>query len=220
VATVPIARQAPLSSVGQLTNIQAGTAHLPALRAMAEADVLIAGEMAARVLQQSVLAQLGSQFMVAFLRSALRHPATIALTATDHTGRHIGFALASTHVHEFNRYVKPRILVQLAIALLSAKRLALVPKFARTFSEEEPQPHISAELLLLFVEPDRHRRGTGRWLLRKLEEDLRERMSGQYRVAVRSQLHEAKSFYEAVGFQFEQELMVLGQPMTYFTRQL
>jgi hypothetical protein len=42
----------------------------------------------------------------------------------------------------------------------------------------------------------------------------------RYRVAVRSHLAAARAFYGATGFEPEQELRVLGHPMTYLTKKI
>ena len=86
--------------------------------------------------------------------------------------------------------------------------------------EKQPSPHVAGELILLFVAPDRLRRGVGSRLVGGLEEELQRRQVARYRVAVRSQLAEAQAFYRAAGFGFEQEARVLGEPMAYFLREL
>jgi ribosomal protein S18 acetylase RimI-like enzyme len=190
------------------------------LRAASSADAPAAAEMAERVLHGSLLAQLGTPFLTAFYRVALSHPATVSSVAFGAHGQPLGFALATSDVHAFHRYVRPRVALRTLQALLSPGRISLVPNFVRSLTEGEPEPEIPAELLLLYVEPDAHRRGTGRQLISSIEQRLAEVGAARYRVAVRSQLAAARAFYLATGFTFEQERLVLGEPMTYFTRQL
>jgi GNAT superfamily N-acetyltransferase len=82
----------------------------------------------------------------------------------------------------------------------------------------EPQPAISAELLLLVVDASVRRHQIGRRLVDALEEVFATEHVVLYRVAVRSHLTVARAFYLATGFVPEQELAVLGAPMTYLTK--
>jgi ribosomal protein S18 acetylase RimI-like enzyme len=111
-------------------------------------------------------------------------------------------------------------LAVVAQALLAPSRHKLIPGFLRGIVEPEPQPHMSAELLLLYVDEECQRQGSGRALVRELEADFVAQTVPAYRVAVRSHLERARAFYTASGFTFEQERMVLGEPMTYFIREL
>jgi GNAT superfamily N-acetyltransferase len=190
-------------------------------RATAPADIPEAATMAARILSASLVVQLGPAFLQAFHRAALEQPTTIALGAFDaDSGQPLGFALATSDIHAFNARVRRRVLVPLALALLSPSRWPLMPKFAQSFFEAEPHPDIPAELLLLYVDSSAQRCGVGRGLLEQLDAALRSKGANRYRVAVRSHLEGARAFYDSTGFVLEQELLVLGEPMTYYTRAL
>jgi ribosomal protein S18 acetylase RimI-like enzyme len=86
--------------------------------------------------------------------------------------------------------------------------------------EAEPEPHVAAELLLLYVDQSRQRHGIGSALVTRLESALKQAGAAEYRVAVRKQLDGACAFYRASGFVFEQQRPVLGHPMAYFVRDL
>jgi len=188
---------------------------------LAAAEVASAATLAVRALaDESRLAQLGEAFVHAFFRASLSQVDTCAARAVDAAGQTVGYALASADVHAFRRHVQPRIALRLVRALLNPGRIHLAPNFLRGLREAEPQPAIAAELLLLYVDPQHKREGVGRELLTWLESGFKARDIRRYRVAVRSQLGEAKAFYQAVGFVFEQELPTLGEPMTYFVREL
>jgi ribosomal protein S18 acetylase RimI-like enzyme len=170
-------------------------------------------------LNGSIVTQLGSRFLSRFHAVALSHPATVALVARD--GQSIvGFALGTTDVQAFNRHAKPRILGALIRALASPTRVRLSLSLAQMAVENEPQPPVSSELLLLAVDRRARRRGVGAELIAALERVLVQRHVARYRVAMRSHLAEARAFYAALGFQHEQERRVLGHPMTYLTKQV
>jgi ribosomal protein S18 acetylase RimI-like enzyme len=183
-------------------------------------EVTLAAEMAVRLLPASLLAQLGTPFMVTFFKAALDHPDTIALTAMDQAGQVVGFCLASSNTSAFQRSVRARVLGATARALMNPARVRLIPSFIRGFFETEPEPHIPAELLLLYVDGVCQRQGSGRALVEQLERGFKGRGVPRYRVAVRSQLTMAKAFYCATGFVPEQERTVLGEPMSYFVREI
>jgi len=188
---------------------------------LARADVSQAATLAVQALgDDSRLAQLGQNFLTAFYRASLQHGDSIAARVVDGRGQPAGYALASADMHAFRRHMQPRIALHIARALLDQRRIHLLPKILRGLREPEPQPLIAAELLLLYVERTRQRGGAGRELLRCVEAAFSARGISRYRVAVRSQLGDAKAFYQAVGFVFEQEQPVLGEPMTYFVRTL
>jgi ribosomal protein S18 acetylase RimI-like enzyme len=183
-------------------------------------DIPLAAEMAVRLLPASVLTQLGGSFVKALYRAALAHPATIALKATDCGGTTIGFCLASSDTGALQHGLRRRLLASILRALLNPARFKLVPRFISSVLEDEPQPYVAAELLLLYVDDMCQRQGSGRAVVEQLETELRKRGVDRYRVAVRTQLTKAKAFYTATGFVFEQERLVLGEPMTYFVRDL
>jgi ribosomal protein S18 acetylase RimI-like enzyme len=184
-------------------------------------DVGHAAALAVRTLaNDSRLAQLGESFLRNLYRAALAQSDSLAAKAVNETGETVGYALASADVHAFRAFVQPRMTLPTARSLLNPRRLYLLPKIIRSLHEPEPQPHVPAELLLLYVEPGHKRRGAGRELLKWLHTAFGARGVPRYRVAVRSHLGDAKAFYQAVGFVFEQELSVLGEPMTYFVREL
>ena len=108
----------------------------------------------------------------------------------------------------------------LASALLHPSRWRLAPSVVRGAIESEPEPYVPAELLLLVVDSRARRRGIGHRLLTELERRLANQQVAVYRVAVRSYLEIARAFYRASGFEPEQELTVLGHPMTYLTKRV
>jgi ribosomal protein S18 acetylase RimI-like enzyme len=171
-------------------------------------------------LSESRVTQLGPGFLRDFYRAALAHPGTITLVAVGDDGQPIGAVLASSDVDGFNKFVGRRVLLSLLRAFVQPSRWYLLPKFALRLLERDVEPHIPAELILLFVAPDTLRQGLGRKLVSTLEEEFRNLRVAVYRVAVRSQLKDAQAFYRALGFTYEQELRVLGEPMVYFLRSL
>lgn len=185
---------------------------------MTTADVDAVTRLQVACLQGSVVTELGVEFLRGFHLAALAHASVRAFVAIGVQGGVLGFVQASTDVHAFNSYMKSRVLTRLGLALLAPSRWPLIPRFARAFVDREPQPVIPAELLLLVVDVSARRQQLGRRLVQALEEAFAsERVSG-YRVAVRGHLAVARAFYEATGFVREQELMVLGAPMTYLTK--
>lgn len=171
-------------------------------------------------LHGSIVTELGPRFLTRFHSVALEHPASRAFVAVDDRGAVVGFALGSLDVHAFHAHVKPRVLVPMITALLSPSRIALTASLARMVFESEPEPHLPGELLLLTVDPRARRGGVGRALLQSLEGAFVQAGMWRYRVAVRSQLAEARAFYEALQFVHEQDRLVLGLPMAYLTKQL
>lgn len=189
------------------------------LRPMSPADVTDVVALQRAYLKGSIVTDLGAGFLARFHAAALEHSATRAFvirTANDLAG----FAIGTTDVGGFNRSVKPRVLLPLVRALLSPTGLALVPQFLRAVGEHGPQPHIAAELLLLAVDERARRQGVGRRLLAAVEQAFARDGVAEYRVAVRTHLDDARRFYGALGFTTEQELPVLGRPMTYLTKRL
>jgi ribosomal protein S18 acetylase RimI-like enzyme len=189
------------------------------VRPMTAADVPAVVALQAAYLEGSTITDLGPRFLTAFHGAALGHPATIAHVATLHD-RLAGFVLASADVHQFNASVKPRILLPLVRALATPRRVGVLRDLVRGLRDHEPQPAVPAELLLLVVDVRQRRQGIGQCLLRALEGQFRHRRIEQYRVAVRSHLQVARAFYQSTGFEFEQELTVLGRPMTYLVKRI
>lgn len=184
------------------------------------ADIPAVVDLQSAFLEGSIVTELGKPFLSAFHRAAQSHPSTRAFVATDAAHRVVGMLSGSVDVHAFNGHVKPRVLLPLAAALLSPRGWRYGPMFARSLFEAEPKPHIPAELLLLVVDPAMRRQRIAQRLVWCLEESFAAHGIEQYRVAVRSQLAIARAFYEATGFQTEQELTVLGAPMTYLTKRV
>ena len=108
----------------------------------------------------------------------------------------------------------------LPLALASPRRIALFPRFAAKAFETGPQASIPGELLLLAVAPEYRRQRLASALLHHIEESFRSTHLRLYRVAVRTSLTDARAFYRALGFQHEGDFTVLGDPMTYLTRQI
>jgi ribosomal protein S18 acetylase RimI-like enzyme len=193
-----------------------GTTPAIAVRAMSPADIGAVVRLQTAFLEGSIVTELGSGFLETFHAAALGHPSSRALVALD--GAHLaGFLLASTDVHAFNRHVRSKIVWATASALLSPRRWRLVPSICRGLVEREPEPPIAAELLLLVVAASYRRRGIAKHLIASLHREFQREGIAIYRVAVRSHLTVARAFYLATGFEYEQELTVLGQPMTYLT---
>lgn len=187
------------------------------IRPLGPGDLEAVVDLQAAFLDGSLLTDLGTGFLVSFYTAALAHPNTRACVAVD-SGAIVGAAIASTEVGHFNRFVKPRIFVPLAIAIASPKRWRVLPSLLQSLREHEPAPPIPAELLTLIVDGRRRQQGVGRRLLDALEAEFASERIPLYRVAVRSHLAIARAFYEATGFVFEQQLQVLGRPMTYLTK--
>jgi ribosomal protein S18 acetylase RimI-like enzyme len=189
-----------------------------AVRPMAAPDIAEVAAMQEALLEGSIVSALGPRFLTRFHAAALEHPSTRALVATDERGGISGFVTGTLDVSGFNAHVKPRVLPALVRSLLTRRGLALGWRFARTLFEPEPQPHIPAELLLLAVDRRFRRQRIGHRLVAALEANFASAGVRFYRVAVRSQLEEARAFYRALGFEPEQELLILGKPMTYLTK--
>ncbi len=161
--------------------------------------------------------RLGPAFVGRLLALALRHPATSLLVADDGS-EVVAFALGTRDRHGFDRFLKPRLLAVLTVALL--RRPQLAPAFVFSLLDGEPQPVIPAELMLLAVREDHRRESFASRLLDALEAEWRAAKVARYRVSMRSELTVALEFYRHRGFAFEQERPVLGRPMTYLTRDL
>jgi ribosomal protein S18 acetylase RimI-like enzyme len=190
------------------------------LRAMTAGDIDAVVRLQMAFLEGSIITGLGRRFLTRFHALAIDHPATRAMVAETLDGVIAGFVLASTDVHAFNRHVKPRVLPRLVMALLSPRRIRIAGSICRGLADAEPQPDIPAELLLLVVDARYRRRGIGQRLVDALESTFRAEHVTRYRVAVRKHLAVARAFYENAGFEPEQELTVLGHPMTYLTKDI
>lgn len=190
------------------------------IRPMTRADIAAVVALQIAFLEGSIVTELGPAFLARFHGAALEQPATLTFVACDEAGSIVGFVIASIEVHAFNDYVKPRVLAALVAALLHPRNWRLAFGVARGIVEREPGPYVPAELLLLVVDSRVRRRRIGHRLLVELESALAARGVPRYRVAVRSHLEVARAFYRALGFEPEQELIVLGRPMTYLTRQV
>jgi ribosomal protein S18 acetylase RimI-like enzyme len=188
------------------------------VRPMTPADVQAIVDLQRAFLDGSIVTQLGPRFLTAFHHAALEHSSSLAFVAAEPNGAIGGFVLASLDVSAFNRHVKRRVFPALAGALLMPNNLPLVWRFARSLAEAEPQPPVPAELLLLTVDARRRRNRLGQRLLAAVEAAFARVDVARYRVAVRPHLAAARSFYLATGFSPEQELPVLGQPMTYLIK--
>ena len=171
-------------------------------------------------LEGSVITAMGPGFLDSFHRAALEQPATRGFVAVQADGRVVGFVLASTDVHAFDRHIKRRLLCWFVVALAPPARWPLIPAVVSGVFEGEPQPPIPAELLLLVVAPAVRRLGVGRRLVRTLGAAFAQDGISRYRVAVRSHLATARALYTADGFVPEQERLVLGRPMTYLTKRV
>jgi ribosomal protein S18 acetylase RimI-like enzyme len=191
-----------------------------AIRPMTPADIAAVVALQIAFLEGSIVTELGPAFLARFHGLALQQPATLAFVACDGAGAIVGFVVASLDVHAFDGYVKPRVLPALALALLLPRRWPLLWSVARGVADAAPQPDVPAELLLLVVDSRVRRRRIGQRLLVELETMLGARAVTRYRVAVRSHLEVARAFYRALGFEPEQELTVLGRPMTYLTKRV
>ena len=189
------------------------------IRMMRPADVADAARVQEKFLEGSVITELGAMFLRQFHRAALQHVATSAHVALDGDDM-VGLVMGSSDVHAFNQHVRPRVLAPLVPSLLPIRRWPLAWTILRSLGDAEPQPRIPAELLLLVVDRRVRRQKVGQRLLTAFEADLRCARAPLYRVAVRSELGEARRFYEASGFEREQELAILGRPMTYLTKRI
>jgi len=187
---------------------------------MTRADIAAVVALQIAFLEGSIVTEFGPVFLARFHGAALGQPATVAFVACDEAGRIVGFVIASVDVHAFNSHVKPRVLTALVRGLLLPSRWRLLFSVARGIAEGEPEPYVPAELLLLVVDSRVRRRRIGHRLLVELEGALAARGVARYRVAVRSHLEVARAFYRALGFEPEQELTVLGRPMTYLTKRV
>lgn len=187
---------------------------------MVAADVASVVVLQTAFLEGSIVTELGPAFLERFHRAAVEQPTTLAFVACDEAGVIVGFVIASLDVHAFNAHVKPRVLAALLRALLRPSRWRLFFSVARGIGAGEPEPYVPAELLLLVVDSRARRRRIGQRLLTELERSLARHAVPKYRVAVRSHLEIARAFYRALGFEPEQELAVLGRPMTYLTKRV
>lgn len=187
------------------------------VRPMQPTDIEQVVALQTAFLEGSLVTDLGSRFLRSFYRAALRQSHTRAFVAVD--GRSIvGLAVGTVDVARFNAHVRPRILAPMFAAILAPHRWAIAAALLRMPFEPAPQPPIPAELLVLVVDSRRRQHGIGRALLAALERAFHEACVEIYRVAVRSHLAVARAFYRALGFEFEQELPVLGRPMTYLSK--
>lgn len=186
---------------------------------MGSADIAAVVALQIAFLEGSIVTEFGPGFLARFHGAALGQPETVAFVACDGASI-LGFALASLEVRAFNAHVKPRVLPALAAALLRPHNWRLAPSVVRALADADPAPYVPAELLLLVVDSRARRRRIGHRLLLELERAMGARSVPVYRVAVRSHLAVARAFYSALGFEPEQELTVLGRPMTYLTKRV
>lgn len=189
------------------------------VRPMTRGDIAEVVTLQCAFLEGSTITDLGPSFVAAFHRAALSHPQTVAFVASA-KGAIAGFVLATTELPGFNAHVRPRVLWPMVRTLASPRGLAVGWRIARGLAAAEPTPAIPAELLLLVVDPQVRRQGIGHGLVARLEDAFAADGIDRYRVAVRPHLKLARAFYEATGFEFEQELAVLGRPMTYLTKRV
>jgi ribosomal protein S18 acetylase RimI-like enzyme len=190
------------------------------VRRMTTSDIEAVVSLQVAYLNGSIVTDLGPRFLAAFHAAALQHGRTLAFVAVDVEQRLAGFVTASTDVQAFNAHVKPRIIGPMARALASPRGVWIGWNIVRSLFEAGPQPRVPAELLLLVVAPSYRRRGIAQRLVISIDDAFRRELIARYRVAVRSHLAVARQFYLATGFEPEQELTVLGRPMTYLTRRV
>jgi ribosomal protein S18 acetylase RimI-like enzyme len=190
------------------------------IRPMAATDIGAVTALQIAFLEGSIVTELGPAFLARFHAAALELPETLAFIACEGEGEIAGFAIASLDVRAFNAHVKPRVLPALARALLLPHHWHLIFSVIRGLIDAVPAPPVPAELLLLVVDSRARRRRIGHHLLTEIETALAARGVPQYRVAVRSHLQIARAFYRALRFEPEQELTVLGRPMTYLTKRV
>lgn len=191
-----------------------------AVRTMLTSDLDQVVDLQIATMPSSVLTQLGPPFLRRFHQTALALPHSFALVASTVDRQLAGFALATRDAHQFEHHIARATLPQMMIALLSTGRMPLIPRFAHRLIERGPTVHIPGELLLLAVHPAHRRHGLAATLLSCIEEALRSAGLLKYRVAVRTELGDARAFYRAVGFHEEGEFIVLGEPMVYLVRTL
>ncbi len=189
------------------------------VRQAREEDIPAIVKLQTRLLGDSLVTQLGEAFLRRFYAAAFQDSNSVAFVAV-HEDSINGFAIGTSDVTGFHRTMMPRIAIAMVVALIAPRRLHLLSRFMHRLFEKEAEPHIDAELVFLFVDSGHQRQRIGSRLVASLEEWLRQRACSRYRVAVRSQLVAAISFYEAAGFTFEQQVNVLGDPMTYLVRRL
>ena len=185
---------------------------------MKSSDVQQVAALQWEVLGDSSVTQLGIRFLIRFYQTVLTCSGCEAVVACDARGDIIGAAVGVADLRHFNAYVTPRIMLRLSLSLMC--RWGLAVRFLRTAFEHKPERQVAAELLLLFVDGRRQGAGSGTRLLQDLERVFIQRRIIEYRVSVRSEIAGALAFYAARGFQYEDELMVLGRPMTYLTKRL
>jgi GNAT superfamily N-acetyltransferase len=189
------------------------------VRAMSRGDVADVVALQRTFLHGSIVTALGDRFLTRLYVIALSHSSTRAFVVRSTRGV-AAAAVGTIDIDAFNRYVKRRVFFALVTSLLSPARFRLVPRFVRSLLEPEPLPHIAAELLLLVVDARERRQGIARTLLLAVESAFAHERVSLYRVAVRTELDVARQFYGALGFVAEQELPVLGRPMSYLTKRL
>jgi len=187
---------------------------------MSMSDLAQVIDLQVATLSSSMLTQLGPGFLRRFHESSLALPHSFAVVATTDDGLITGFALATSDAAEFEHRIARATLARMILALLNPSRMPLVPRFAHRLIERGPTVHIPGELLLLAIHPAYRRRGLATTLLGRAEEALRSAGLLEYRVAVRTELDDARAFYRAVGFREEGQFIVLGEPMTYLVRTL
>ncbi len=188
------------------------------IRPMTHLDIPAVVALQIAYLEGSIVTALGPRFLTAFHAATLRQPSIFAYVAQDENTI-VGFVQATTDVQEFDRKMSWRVAWPMLRAL--STRWLLIPRFlVHVLTQPEPQPVIPAELLLLVVDPAVRRHNLGRHLIAVPERIFSAWDIDCYRVAVRSQLTGSCAFYRACGFIYEQDAMILGAPMTYFTKQL
>ncbi len=191
-----------------------------AIRTLAPDDIDAGVHLHAATLD-GVMNRLGHRFLTVFHEAALQHPSTRAFVAAGTDGRLAGFAVATLDAPSFHRALRRRLFPALLRAVAAPQRWTLGWRMARAVvAERAPRPVMTAELLLLSVDPSARRQGIARRLLEVVEGEFRRHDVDRYRVGVRSHLEESRRAYESLGFVLEQRMPVLRMPMTYLVRHL
>jgi GNAT superfamily N-acetyltransferase len=188
------------------------------LRRMELADVPRVMALQRQLLPSSAVTQLGPRFLARFYRVALVYDGCEAIVACDANHQVVGAALATGDHTQFHSYVTPRVFAWLLGAM--SVRWGLAVRFLRSLGERQPRQAVPAELLLLFVDQTHQGRGCGTQLLGAIEDAFSRQGIVEYRVSVRSEITDALAFYARRGFRHEEELIVLGRPMTYLARRI
>ena len=180
-------------------------------------------EIHAEALKGDFLPSLGVRFLTELYRGMLDLGLGFGFVAVE-SGRVVGFVIASEDTSRLFRSVMLRRALPLGWHILPAlvRRPALLGNVLQTLSytRQEEAVTVTAELLVIAVDPEQRSHGLGAALCRALEQEFRRRGRGQYKVTVNQGYDGANRFYRRQGFALAHSFRLYGRLWNLYTRTL